>query len=571
VATTKDAILVSGSSPKTNTDRTNTESRSDSAFELPRCPTGMEGLDEITGGGLPLGRPTLICGAAGCGKTILAAEFLVRGATQYGDPGLFVAFEERSAELAQNVRSLGFDLDDLAKRNLITVDHIHVERSDIAETGAYDLEGLFIRIGYEIDRIGAKRVVLDTIESLFSGFGNAAILRAELRRLFRWLKDRGVTAIITAERGHGSLTRQGLEEYVSDCVILLDHRVEGQVSTRRMRIVKFRGASHGTNEYPFLIDESGVSVIPITSLNLRHGVSDERASSGIPALDEMLGGAGYYRGSSVLVSGTSGSGKTSVAAHFADSICRRGERCLYFAFEESEHQILRNMASIGLDLEQWTQKDLLRVRAARPTLTGFEMHLATMMKAIRSFRPDAVVIDPISNLASAGSSLDARAMLLRLVDFLKSEGITAFMTDLTTGRGSLESTDVEISSLTDTWLLLRDIELGGERNRALYVLKSRGMRHSNQIREFLLTDRGVRLVEVYARSRSEAQKKRRRELATKRKALEAKLAELQAELEAQSDELAHLEDQGRSEEAQLTQDRAGMVKSRGAWDADGGR
>jgi len=550
MATTKDGTLVSQNSPRTNTDSGSDSATSRSSFELPRCPTGMEGLDEITGGGLPLGRPTLVCGCAGCGKTILAAEFLVRGATQYGDPGLFVAFEERSAELAQNVRSLGFDIVDLTKRNLITVDHVHVERTDIAETGAYDLEGLFIRIGYEIDRIGAKRVVLDTIESLFAGFDNPAILRAELRRLFRWLKDKGVTAIITAERGQGSLTRHGLEEYVSDCVILLDHRVDGQVSTRRMRIVKFRGASHGTNEYPFLIDGSGVSVIPITSLNLRHGASNQRVSSGIAALDEMLGGEGYYRGSSVLVSGTAGSGKTSVAAHFADATCRRGERCLFFAFEESEQQIVRNMASIGLDLEQWTGKDLLRVHAARPTLTGFEMHLATMTKAIRSFRPHVVVIDPISNLASAGSSSDARAMLLRLVDFLKSEGITAFMTDLTRGVGTLESTKIEISSLTDTWLLVRDIELGGERNRALYVLKSRGMRHSNQIREFLLTDRGVRLVEVM----------KRRELARKRKALEAKLVELQAELEAQSDELAHLEDQGRSEEAQLTQDRAAAAE-----------
>jgi len=351
---------------------------------LPRCPTGIEGLDEITGGGLPLGRPTLICGSAGCGKTVFAAEFLVRGAVQYGDPGVFVSFEERAEELSQNVQSLGFDLEDLTKRNLITVDHVSVERNDIEETGEYDLEALFIRIGYEIDRLGAKRVVLDTIESLFSGFEDPAILRAELRRLFRWLKDKGVTALITAERGEGSLTRQGLEEYVSDCVILLDHRVDAQISTRRLRIVKFRGAAHGTNEYPFLIDEDGIIVIPITAMRLLHGASSERISSGIPALDEMLGGAGYYRGSSILVSGTAGSGKSSLAAHLADAVSRSGERCLYFAFEESEAQIFRNMRSIGLDLKAWTDSGKLRIHAARPSLTGLRSEERRVGKECRS-------------------------------------------------------------------------------------------------------------------------------------------------------------------------------------------
>jgi len=459
--------------------------------ELPRCPTGIEGLDEITGGGLPLGRPTLIAGAAGCGKTVFATEFLVRGATRYGEPGIFVSFEERSEELARNVLSMGFDLNDFERRNLLVVDHIAIERSEIEETGEYDLEGLFIRIGHEIDRVGAKRVVLDTLESLFSGFESASILRAELRRLFRWLKDKGVTAVITGERGDRLITRQGLEEYVSDCVIVLDHRVDAQISTRRLRIVKYRGAAHGTNEYPFLIDEDGVTVVPITSAQLDHQVSSERVSTGVLALDEMMGGRGYYRGSSVLVSGAGGSGKTSLAASFANATCRRGERCLYFAFEESEAQLIRNMRSIGLELSPWIDRGLLRVHAARPSLTGLETHLATMQKLIRDHAPRAVILDPISNLIAAGTALDTRAMLLRLMDDMKRKGITAFVNDLTAGGAFHEASDIGISSLTDTWLLLRDIERRGERSHALYVLKSRGMKHSNQIREFLLSDEGV--------------------------------------------------------------------------------
>ncbi|HZI89025.1 MAG TPA: circadian clock protein KaiC [Candidatus Polarisedimenticolia bacterium] len=478
-------------------DQRSDSDSSERARELPRCPTGIEGLDEITGGGLPLGRPTLICGSAGCGKTVLAIEFLVRGATQYGEPGLFVAFEERSEELTQNVRSMGFDLDDLIQRNLLTVDHVAVERSQIEETGEYDLEGLFIRVGHEIDRLQAKRVVLDTLESLFAGFENEAILRAELRRLFHWLKDKGVTAVVTAERGSGTLTRQGLEEYVSDCVILLDHRVDSQVSTRRLRIVKFRGAAHGTNEYPFLIGDDGVTVIPITSARLDHQVSEERIPTGVPGLDAMLGGRGYYRGSSILISGTAGSGKSSLSGYFADAVCRSGERCLYFAFEESQPQIQRNLKSIGLDLGPHVEKGLLRFHAARPTLTGLEAHLATMHKNVRDFRPNAVILDPISNLFAAGTNTDALLMVIRLIDHLKREGITAFLTNLS-AAGSAEQTEIGISSVIDTWVLLRDIELGGERNRGLYVLKSRGMSHSNQIREFLLTDTGVKLLEVYS-------------------------------------------------------------------------
>jgi circadian clock protein KaiC len=466
------------------------------ARALPKARTGIEGLDQITHGGLPQGRPTLVCGGPGCGKTLLAMEFLIRGATQFGEPGVFMAFEETGEELAQNVRSLGFDLDALVEQKKIALDHVRVEPAEIEENGEYDLEGLFLRLGYAIDSVGAKRVVLDTLEALFGGFTNEAILRAELRRLFRWLKDRGVTAVITGERGDESYTRQGLEEYVSDCVILLDHRVNEQVSTRRLRIVKYRGTTHGTSEYPFLIDEKGISVLPVTSLQLDHEVSDERVSSGVPRLDAMLGG-GYYRGSSVLVSGTAGTGKTTLAASFAHETAKRGERVLYLAFEESPHQLVRNMRSIGLDLERHIDKGLLRMHASRPTFYGLEMHLVQIHRMVTEFKPSAVVIDPISNFSSSGGRDDAALMLLRLVDYLKAQQITAFLTHLTSGDSAAEATDVGVSSIIDTWLLLRNIEVGGERNRGLYVLKSRGMKHSNQIREFVLTPEGIQLLDVY--------------------------------------------------------------------------
>jgi len=464
---------------------------------LPKAPTGIQGLDEIMQGGLPRGRTSLVCGSAGCGKTLLAMEFIVRGATRYGEPGVFMAFEETGQELATNVASLGFDVPRLVAQKKILIDYVKVERSEIEETGEYDLEGLFVRLNHAIDRIGAKRVVLDTVESLFAGLPNQAILRSELRRLFRWLKDKGVTAIITGERGEGSLTRHGLEEYVSDCVLLLDHRVTGQVSTRRLRVVKYRGSSHGSNEYPFLIDRQGFSVLPITSLGLDHEVSSERISSGITRIDAMLSGKGFYRGSTILVSGTAGTGKSSVAAQFVDAACRRGERCLYFAFEEPPQQIIRNMRSIGLDLGQWREKGLLQFHASRPTLFGLETHLATMHQAISQFQPHIVILDPITTFAAVGQTAEIKAMLIRLVDFLKLKRITALFTCLTQGGSATEATEAEISSLIDTWLLLRDIELNGERNRGIYVLKSRGMFHSNQIREFLLTNHGVELRDVY--------------------------------------------------------------------------
>jgi len=466
------------------------------ARSLPKAPTGIPGLDDITEGGLPRGRPTLICGGPGCGKTLLAAEFLIRGATQFDEPGALITFEETGEELAQNVRSLGFDLDALVEEKKIAIDYVRVERSEIAETGEYDLEGLFLRLGLAIDSVGAKRIVLDTIESLFAGFENQAVLRSELRRLFRFLKDRGVTAVITGERGDNSFTRQGLEEYVSDCVILLDHRVTEHTSTRRMRIVKYRGTTHGTNEYPFLIDAEGFSVLPLSGLQLDHAVSNERVSSGVPGIDEMLDGKGYYRGSSILVSGTAGTGKTSIAAHFAREITRRGGRCLYLAFEESPQQLIRNMQSIGVDLEPPVKKGLLKMHSSRPTLHGLEMHLVQMHKMVAEFDPTAIVVDPISNFIDTSSAIEAQSMLLRLVDFLKSRGTTALFTHLTSGRSALEATDIGVSSLIDTWLLLRDIELGTARTKGLYVLKSRGMPHSHEIREFVLTANGIQLKQV---------------------------------------------------------------------------
>jgi len=461
---------------------------------LQKSLTGIPGLDEITEGGLPKGRPTLICGSAGCGKTLLSMEFLVRGATQYNEPGVFMCFEEKAEELATNIASLGFDLKKLEREKKISIDHVHIERREIEETGEYDLDGLFIRLGHAIDSIKAKRVVLDTIETLFGGLSNDAILRSELKRLFGWLKEKGVTAIITGERGQGQLTRHGLEEYVSDCVILLDHRVTDQLSTRRLRIVKYRGSSHGTNEYPFLIDEHGISVIPITSLGLSHTVTSERISSGVMKLDAMMSGKGYYRGSSILVSGTAGTGKSSLGASFVQAACKRGEKVLYFAFEESPDQIIRNMRSIGVDLGKYVKNGSLKIHSSRPTLHGLEMHLAVMHKIVNEFLPQVVVIDPINNLLTSASGPEVRAMLVRLIDFIKTENITGFFTNLTSaGQDSLEETELGLSSLMDTWILIRNIELEGERKRGVYILKSRGMAHSNQIREFHLTDKGIDL------------------------------------------------------------------------------
>lgn len=532
---------------------------------LPKCPTGIKGLDEITGGGLPRGRPTLICGGAGCGKTLLAAEFLVRGAAQFNEPGVLMTFEETEGELKANVSSLGFDLSGLVKRKKIVVDFVHIERSESRETGDFDLEGLFVRLNYAIDSIGAKRVVLDTLEVLFASLPNEAILREELRRLFRWLKDKGVTAVITAERGRESLTRHGLEEYVSDCVIMLDHRVNDQIATRHLRVVKYRGALHGTNEFPFLIGGDGLSVIPITSLALNHKASGGRIATGIPRLDAMLGGRGFFRGSSILLTGTSGTGKTIIASNFAQAAAKRGERVLFFSFEESPNQIIRNMHSIGLRMEPLVKKDVLRFHSARPSLYGLEMHLATMFREIESFRPHVVVIDPITSLMDSGTESECKGMVTRLIDYLKAGQITSLFTSLTQGGTALAQSESAMSSLMDAWILLQDFEGNGERNRVLYVLKARGMAHSNQIREFLISDRGIDVVDAYigtsgvltgsARAAQGALEKAavlasqqeaaqlKREVERKHKALESKIAAMRSDYETEAIELRRIAQQ----------------------------
>jgi circadian clock protein KaiC len=552
---------------------------------LPKAPTNIRGLDEILGGGLPKGRPTLVCGGAGCGKTLLAMEFLVHGATDLREPGVFISFEETEEELTANVASLGFDVADLVRRKKLWLEHIHIDPGEMGPRGAYDLNGLFVRIHDAIESIGAKRVVLDTAESLFSGLASPLILRAELRRLLRWLKKKGVTTIVTAERGQNELTREGLEEYVSDCVILLDHRVRDQSSIRRMRIVKYRGATHGTNEYPFLIDAEGFSVLPVTSLGLNHSSSSsERISSGVPRLDAMLSGKGYFRGSTVLVSGTAGTGKTSLASHFVASACENGKKALFFTFEESPDQLVRNMRSIGIDLAPWVKEGLLQFHATRPTHYGLETHLATSINLIEKLKPDIVVLDPITAFADGANHTDVKTMLLRLVDYLKTNGITAFFTSLTSGDNGAETTDAYVSSLIDTWLLLRDIEAGGERNKGLYVLKSRGMEHSNQIREFRLTDAGIELLDVYvgsggvltgsARLAQEAeddaaQSLRREEIGRKqvalnrkREAMEAQILLLRAEFEADESEALKLISVEKARHERFAHDRAIMAQSR---------
>jgi circadian clock protein KaiC len=550
---------------------------------LEKCLTGIAGLDEITGGGLPKGRPTLVVGSAGSGKTLMSMEFLINGATKCNEPGVFVAFEETSEELSKNVASLGFDVKALIAKKKLAVDYVYIERSEIEETGEYDLEGLFVRLGHAIQSVGAKRVVLDTIEVLFAGLPNAAILRAELRRLFRWLKSVGVTAVITGERGEHSLTRYGLEEYVADCVILLDHRVTDQLSTRRLRVVKYRGSAHGTNEYPFLIDEHGMSILPITSLGLTHEASTERVPTGIARLDKMFDGGGYYRGSSVLVSGTAGTGKTSLAAFFADAACRSGKRCLYFAFEESESQLTRNMRSIGLDLAKWTKKGLLKVHSSRPEVQGLERHLVEMHKLIEQFKPEAVVVDPMTNLVKIGGRLEVTSMLTRLIDYLKSEKITSLSTSLVTNETEAAA---GVSSLMDTWINLQDIESNGERNRGIMIMKSRGMGHSNQVREFSLTDRGLVIADPYlgpsgivsgsARAAREVQEeaalieqkdelnRKKRELGRKRKVMQAKIEELKAAFETDREELERIAGEGREKERARAAQRGLMARMRKA-------
>jgi circadian clock protein KaiC len=554
---------------------------------LEKTPTGITGLDEITYGGLPKSRPALVCGSAGSGKTLLAMEFLIEGARKYGDPGVFMAFEETEEELVKNFASLGFDLDGLEAENKLVVDYVHIDKSEYEETGEYDLEGLFIRLGLAIDSIGARRVALDTLEVLFSGFQNEAILRSELRRLFSWLKDKGVTAIVTGERGESSLTKYGLEEYVADCVILLDNRMEEQIATRRLRIIKYRGSKHGTNEYPFLIEEDGISVMPITTLSLVHRVSAERLSTGIKRLDTMLGGKGYYRGSSILISGTAGTGKTSFAAEFGRAACERRKRCMYFAFEESPDQIIRNMRSVGIELQPYIDAGLMQINASRPMAYGLEMHLIMMRRLIDKFEPSMVIIDPISNLTNVGTQTDVKFTLTKLIDYLKLKNITAVCTSLVEHE-SLEGLNAQgISSLIDTWINLRFFENDNERNRGVSVIKSRGMAHSNQIREYLLTDHGVEIQNVYlgpsggllmgssraaqeakemaeavAKSQNTARKKR--ELESKLKALDAQITALSSEFEMQKEELNKLTSDDELRSKIIAKDKSEIARIRKA-------
>jgi len=548
--------------------------------QLPKVLTGIEGLDIITNGGLPKGRPTLVCGNTGCGKTLLAMEFLVRGATQFNEPGVFMAFEESTKDLIANVASLGFDLKGLIASKKIAVDFVYVERDQVTQVGEYNLDALFIRLGTAIDTIGAKRVVLDTIESLFSSLPNQGILRAELRRLFRWLKEKGVTAVITGESGVDTISRQGLEEYVSDCVILLDSCIQEQIASRRLRIVKYRGTLHGTNEYPFLIDQDGISLIPITSAGLNYQAVTGRVSSGIPRLDNMLGSKGFYRGSSIMVSGTAGTGKSSFLAHFADAGCRRSERVLFCAFEESPSQIARNMKSIGLDFDYWIKKDLLKIESIRPSQFGLDMHLIMIQKMVTTYQPKIVILDPITSFSDDRNEVAVKRILMKLVDFLKSKGVTAMFSSLTPSGMPVETSHVAISSLVDSWILLRDLESNGERNRGLYILKSRGMAHSNQVREFLITNKGVELVDVYsgtsgvltggARLSMLAQEKaidlhmqeevelRHLDVENKRNVLDAKIAEMRAEFAAQEAANIKLISQGKLRKTQLSADKYAM-------------
>ena len=551
---------------------------------LAKTPTGISGLDDLTLGGLPAGRPSLLCGAAGCGKTLMAMTFLTNGALLYGENGVFMSFEERAEDLAENVASLGYDIDTLIADGKLIVDHVRIEPAEIEESGEYDLEALFVRLGYAIQKIGAKRVVLDTVEALFSGFTDQAVLRAELRRLFGWLKDQGVTAIITGERGEGQLTRYGIEEYVSDCVILLDNRVRDQVTTRRLRVIKYRGSSHGANEYPFLIDDRGISVMPITSVGLEHKISSEVVPTGVPGLDAMFALGGYYRGSSVLISGLAGTGKSTFSAWFADAVCRRGERCLYFAFEESPDQIVRNMRSAGMDLQRHVDSGLLRFEAARPSFYGLEMHLARMHRDIEAFDPSAVVVDPIS--AFRGVQSEIHATLLRLADICKTRGITGVFTSLSLAADHANEADRGVSSLMDTWISLTDVEASGERNRILYVLKARGMNHSNQMQEYRLTNQGIDFIEPYvgsegvltgaarlaqasreraeALARSQEAARHRRKLDRKRASMERKIAEMRAAIEAEEGEMAMLIEQEGLRENAVAADRAAMAAKRGA-------
>ena len=563
----------------------NMDKTDDKEFILEKTSSGIPGFEDITHGGLPRGRPTLVCGSAGCGKTLFGMQFLVKGATEKEEPGVFVAFEETESDLRTNVASLGWDLDTLFNQKKFTVESIIISPDEITEAGQYDLEGLFVRLDAAIREVGARRIVLDTVETLFGTFMDAHIVRAEFRRLLQWLKDQGITAIVTAERGDGGLTRFGIEEYVSDCVIELSQTMYGQTTRRHLRILKYRGSGHGTNAYPFLIGQRGIHLFPVTELGLDFPVSEERISSGIPRLDEMLGGKGFYRASSLLLSGTAGTGKSSISASFAAAACARGEQVLYISYEEARTQIMRNMKSIGIDLEKWYENGRLVFHTERVTTHGLEEHFFLVKEIIDINEPEVVIIDPVSNMLQMGSPEEVKNLLTRLIDLLKSKGITTLATELVTGGNPMEATNTDISSLMDSWLLLREIESGGERNRVLHVLKSRGMSHSHQVREFILTDHGIELEDVYegpaglvtgtARYTQEAQEeeqrrrrleeieRRKNELERKRNLKEAKLKEMEELFRGEEEELERTIREAEQEEEKFLQTREQRRQMRG--------
>jgi circadian clock protein KaiC len=556
-------------------DRAVAVSATRTAEGFAKAPSGVRGLDEILGGGLPRGRPTLVCGGAGCGKTLLAMQFLCRGVLDAGEPGVFIAFEESEAELAANMASLGYDLDQLVADGMLAMDTMSIDPNEIVETGEYDLEGLFIRIAGAVQAVGAKRIVIDTIEVLFGSLADPAIVRAELHRLFAWLKSQGLTAIITAERGKEGISRHGIEEYVSDCVILLDHRVIEEQSTRRLRVLKYRGSLHGTNEYPFLIGKRGIAVAPITSLRLEHEASVERVSTGVDGLDARLSG-GFYRGSSVLLSGPSGAGKTTFATAFADAACARGERALFISFEESTSQLIRNMRSVGFELTRWVEAGLLRFETVRPTMHGLEHHLAWLDDLLDEVRPDVVTIDPISSVTRTGTSAQVAGMLMRQTDLLKSSGVTSLFTALIHPE-TTERVELEVTSLIDTWLIADSTESNGERDRLLSVVKSRGMAHSNQFCEFVLTDHGIELLDPYlgkagvltgsarlnqqladvedARRDTEALERQEGDLEQQRVTIGARIDELQSELRMRQERLEQVRAEHRQRQERTARQR----------------
>ena len=472
------------------------ENPKSNGIQLQKCLTGIKGFDEITEGGLPKNRITLISGGPGAGKTLLGIDFLVNGVTKYQERGVFMSFEETEAEIYEDVASLSLDLPGLVLKKEIAFEHVLLDRSDIQDKGEFNLEGLFIRLELAIDAIGAKRVVLDSIESLFVGITDLGILRLEIKRLFRWLKQKQVTVIITGEQGENTFTRHGLEEFISDCIILLDNRVRQQVSTRRIRVIKYRGSKHGTNEYPFVIDKDGLSVIPITSAGLDHPGSAEKVSTGVPSLDKMFDQGGYARGSTVLISGTAGTGKTSLAVSFALERCKKGERCLYVSYEESPGQLVQNMKSVGFDLEKWTKKGLLKIVSTRPAFFGLEMHLLDLYKILADFNPSAVVIDPLTSLIGQAEESEIQSMLTRMIDALKSKSITGVFTSLVSSSASNDTSgEIGVSSLIDTWIVVRELEenKGNKRTRGLYIAKSRGTGHSNDIHKLVFSDDGIDL------------------------------------------------------------------------------